>query len=197
MVFLSSGKTGLGLATPGCCLLHCLSIAAYVCSWPWPVFLQTATCTALPQGFVHSLSTYCMRGTVCPPNTPQGSCIITLLYIYAVGEDLNLFSLKPGILTGSFRNGLPHVCKALRLQQQLVQRISCGRQQAGQRMRDFPQCGPSQICSNAPMGSANSVGLSCAEEQVALGSAGTQPAGWPFEGESSQYVFIPFREQRR
>lgn len=36
----------------------------------------------------------------------QGSFIITLLYISTVGEDLNLFSLKPGILTETFRDGL-------------------------------------------------------------------------------------------
>lgn len=42
-----------------------------------------------------------MRGTVCPPNTTQDSCLITLLHISTVGEDL-----KPIILTEIFRDGL-------------------------------------------------------------------------------------------
>lgn len=61
-----------------------------------------------------------------------------------------------------------------------------------QRMWDYPQRGLSHRCSNAPMGSPDHVGLSHTE-RGGLGPVGSPPAGWPPEGASLQYVFIPFR----
>ena len=118
-VVLSPRKTGSGLAASACCHPHCLPIAACVCSWPWPVSLQGATHTALSRGlYSFCLSNYCMSRTVCPTDTSWGTCIISVLCVSTVGEDFNLFSLKPGILTGSFWRwptqhfGSPHMAAA-------------------------------------------------------------------------------------
>lgn len=97
-------RTGSGLGTPVCHLPHCLSVTACVFSWPWPVSLHTATCTALAQNFVHSLSTYFMRGTVYPPNSSQGSCVITVVHFHSGRrlESLLLEARHPE----TFRDGL-------------------------------------------------------------------------------------------